>query len=65
MFEALEAAIEEVDSPLDSAELAPTLALFDRLGAKLSAAVGDCDHAGAWEADGATSMTAGCDSTGA
>ncbi len=65
MFEALEAAIEEVDSPLDSAELAHVLAPWDRLTARVSAAVGDFDHAGAWEADGATSMTAGCATTGA
>ena len=58
MFEVLEAGIEEVETPLDSAELAQVLGLLDRLTAKLSAAVGDFDHAGAWEADGATSMTA-------
>ncbi|MDP9069776.1 MAG: hypothetical protein M3N68_00525 [Actinomycetota bacterium] len=63
MFEALQAAIEEVESPLDSAELAQVLGLLDRLTARVSAAVGEFDHAKAWEADAASSMTACCATT--
>ena len=65
MLEALEEAIEEVESPLTGAELTKTLALLDRLTARVSEAVGDFDHDGAWEGDGATSMTACCATTGA
>ena len=58
MFERLEAAIEEVDIPADGAAVAEVLALADRLAAKVAAAVGEFDHAGLWELDAATSMTA-------
>jgi hypothetical protein len=56
MFGTLEAAIEELNSPLDGTELARLIALADRLAARISAAAGDDDHTRGWEADGATSM---------
>jgi Domain of unknown function (DUF222) len=58
MFEQLGDAIEELDIPADGAALAAALALRDRLDARISDAVADCDQAGLWELDGATSMTA-------
>ena len=58
MFEQLGDAIEELDIPADGAALAAVVALRDRLDARISDAVADCDRAGLWELDGATSMTA-------
>jgi hypothetical protein len=58
MFEELGDAIEGLDIPVDGAALADVLALRDRLDARISDAVADCDRAGLWELDGATSMTA-------
>jgi hypothetical protein len=58
MFEQLGDAIEELAIPADGAALAAVVALRDRLDARISDAVADCDWAGLWELDGATSMTA-------
>jgi Domain of unknown function (DUF222) len=58
MFEELGTAIEGFDIPVDAAALAAALALRDRLDARISDAVADCDRAGLWELDGAISMTA-------
>jgi hypothetical protein len=58
MFEALAAAIEEVEIPLDGDALAEAFALADRLQSKLVAAVADFDRAELWDLDGSTSMTA-------
>jgi hypothetical protein len=58
VFEELGQAIDELDIPADGAALAAVLALRDRLDARTSHAVADCDRAGLWELDGATSMTA-------
>ena len=58
MFEELGTAIDQLDIPADSAALAAILALRDRLDARISDAVATHDHAGLWELDGATSMTA-------
>jgi hypothetical protein len=58
MFEELGTAIERINIPVDGAALAAVLALRDRLDARISDAVADCDRAGLWEHDGATSMTA-------
>ncbi|HKA85198.1 MAG TPA: DUF222 domain-containing protein, partial [Acidimicrobiales bacterium] len=58
MFEQLGEAIEGLDIPVDVAALAEVLALRDRLDARISDAVADCDRVGLWELDGATSMTA-------
>ena len=58
MFEDLEAAIEELEVPLDGAAVIEVLELADRLSAKVSAALGEFDDAGLWELDAATSMTA-------
>jgi hypothetical protein len=58
MFEELGTAIDELDIPADGATLAAVVALRDRLDARISHAVAAQDHAGLWELDGATSMTA-------
>ncbi len=58
MFEKLGDAIEGLDIPADGAALAAVVALRDQLDAPISDAVADCDRAGLWERDGATSMTA-------
>src|SRR5262247_56426 len=57
MFEQLGEAIERLDIPVDGAALAEVVALRDRLDARISDAVADCDRAGVWELDGATSVT--------
>ena len=57
-LEALGAAIDELDLPVDGAVLAEAFALADRLDAKLLAAVGEYDAGEVWRNDGATSMTA-------
>ena len=46
MFEALEEAIKEVESPLTGAELTKVLGLLDRLTARVSEAVGDSTTTG-------------------
>jgi Domain of unknown function (DUF222)/HNH endonuclease len=58
MFEQLGNTIDELDIPVDSDALAAILAQRDRLDARISDAVAAHDHAGLWELDGATSMTA-------
>jgi hypothetical protein len=58
VFERLASAVEELEVPVDAAALVEGFALLDRLGAKLSAAVGAFDTAGLWDRDGAVSMTA-------
>jgi Domain of unknown function (DUF222) len=58
MFEELGTAIDRLDIPADGAALAAVVALRDRLDARISHAVATHDHAGLWELDGATSMTA-------
>ena len=58
MFEELGTAIDALDIPADSAALAAVVGLRDRLDARISDAVATHDHAGLWELDGATSMTA-------
>jgi hypothetical protein len=58
MFEELGIAIEALDIPADHAALAAVVGLRDRLDARISDAVAAHDHAGLWELDGATSMTA-------
>jgi hypothetical protein len=58
MFEELGTAIDQLDIPADGAALAAVVALRDRLDARISDAVATHDHAGLWELDGATSMTA-------
>ena len=57
MFEALAAAIEEVEIGIDSDELVLAHALLDRLAAKVTAADGAFDTAELWDESGATSMT--------
>jgi hypothetical protein len=54
MFEELGDAIEGLDIPADGAALVAVVALRDRLDARISDAVADCDRAGLWELDGAT-----------
>jgi Domain of unknown function (DUF222) len=54
----LVAAVDEMDIPVDRHALVTCFGLLDRFSAKLTAAVGDFDAAGAWRDDGATSMTA-------
>src|SRR5262245_50642223 len=58
MFEQLGEAIERLDIPVDGAALTEVVALRDRLDARISDTVADCDRVGLWELDGATSMTA-------
>src|SRR5262245_12545689 len=58
VFEQLGEAIERLEIPVDGAALAEVVALRDRLDARISDAVADCDRVGLWELDGATSMTA-------
>jgi hypothetical protein len=58
MFEELGALIDQLDIPADGADLAAVMGLRDRLDARISDAVAAHDHAGLWELDGATSMTA-------
>jgi Domain of unknown function (DUF222)/HNH endonuclease len=58
MFEQLGTAVDELDIPVDGAALAAVVGLRDRLEARISDAVAAHDHAGLWELDGASSMTA-------
>jgi hypothetical protein len=58
MFEELGTAIDALDIPADGAALAAVVGLRDRLDARISDAVADCDRGGLWQFDGATSMTA-------
>jgi len=58
MFEALEAAIEELEVAADTDALAVLVGLRDRLDARISQAVAAVDAAGLWDVEGATSMTA-------
>jgi hypothetical protein len=54
----LRQAIEELEIPVDGAALRLSCELLDRLTAKVTAAIGAFDAAGAWRDTGATSMTA-------
>jgi hypothetical protein len=58
MFDALEAAVADLEIPLHGAALAAAIRLHERLGAAVAAAIGDFDRVGLWEVEGATSMTA-------
>jgi hypothetical protein len=58
VLDALAAAIDDLDVPVDAETLAAGVALWDRLGAKLAGATGDFDAAGLWELDGSTSCSA-------
>jgi Domain of unknown function (DUF222) len=58
VFEELGTAIDDLAIPTDSAALAAVVGLRDRLDAHISDAVAAHDHAGLWELDGATCMTA-------
>jgi hypothetical protein len=58
MFATLGDAIDGLQHLSSNQDLADAFALFERFRAKLSAAVAEFDHAGLWELDGATSMTA-------
>lgn len=51
-------AIEELEIPPQGDAIVEGIALHDRLGAAICAAVGDFDAAGCWEVEGASSMTA-------
>jgi hypothetical protein len=58
MFDALEAAIEELEIGVAGDAIAEALALRDRLDSKITAAVGRFDEAELYDVDGATSTTA-------
>ena len=58
VFEELATAIDELQVPAEGRALAAAIALRDRLDARIGEAVARFDAAGAWQADGATSMTA-------
>jgi len=58
MFETLAQAIDEVSIPAEADAVAEALGLLDRLTAKVTAAVGRFDRAGAWADDGAVSLRA-------
>jgi Domain of unknown function (DUF222) len=58
MFVALRDAIDRLSGLSSNQDLAEAFGLFERLRARLSAAVGEFDRAGLWELDGAISMVA-------
>jgi hypothetical protein len=58
VFEALAAAVDEVEIPPSGEALSEVLAIADRLAAKVALALGAFDATEGYEADGATSTTA-------
>src|SRR5437879_1960412 len=58
MFDALAAAVEDLEVPVHGEAIAAVLRLIDLATAKVCEAIGAFDRAGLWELDGATSMTA-------
>ena len=58
MFEALAAAIEELDLKVDERELLAAMSLRDRLDARITVAVAAFDAAELWDLDGSVSMSA-------
>jgi hypothetical protein len=58
MLQALESAIVGLDIGVDTDALAAVLALRDRLDARIGDTIAAVDHAGLWDIEGATSMTA-------
>jgi hypothetical protein len=56
VFDALAAAVEELEIPVDGHALRTVIALRDRLDARLQVAVGAFDRAALWDLDGDTSM---------
>jgi hypothetical protein len=58
MFDLLVTAIDALSVPVDERALQEVLGLHDRLTAKVTAAIGEADAAGVWDASGATSMRA-------
>ena len=58
MLAVLAEAVEGVEIPVDGDAICQAVALIDRLNAKVTEAIGAFDHAGLWELDACTSMTA-------
>ncbi len=56
MFDALATEIRDLQIPVDPVALRTVVALHDRLGAKVCAAIGELDRHELWDVDNATSM---------